>query len=328
MLDEQLERRINLALDFQEPDQVPVCDFLDNPKIFYYFSHTNHPSLVDKVKAYHELGIDICWQFERRKDYRSCGLLEKLQRFALRKPKLEVLTPGELAAEFDDFKSQQAVFAPQTYLAMSADGCLSVAYKAMGYEEFCKKMYVELIEVEKLIEIFAENLYQRANEFADKNLGPIFFIKDDIAYDKGLIFSHNFLEQHWLPRIKNTISPLKKKGIKVILHSSGDLTTILDALIDAGISGIHPVDASSGMDIGLIKKQYASSLLLFGNVILTKDDTNEDIQGRTKDCIKKASYGGGHFIGSNNGVGRDLKLQNILSFFTAVKEFGKYPSGK
>ncbi len=325
MLDASVDNRIKLTLNFQEPDRVPVCDFIDNPKIFQYFSPGLDISIQEKVKAYHELGIDVCWQFERRRNYRHEGLLKRLQRFALRKPRMDVLSNEELNEEMKDFAQQQSLFAPNTYLAMSAEGILSVAYKTLGYEEFCRKMYVELIQIERLIDIYAENLYQRALLFAKAELGPLFFIKDDIAYDKGLMFSNVFLEQQWLPRIRESIEPLKEKGIKVILHSCGNISGILDPLIDSGIDGIHPIDSTSGMDIGILKKTYAKNLILFGNIDIAGHGDGLSIDEKTKKCIKSASFNGGHFIGSDKGIGKRLSLQEVLAFFTSLKEYGTYP---
>jgi len=328
MLSRDVAQRIDRTLVFQEADRVPICDFLDHKKIFYYFSHTSRITLPDKVKAYHELGIDICWRFERRQKARGSGLLEHLHRFALRKARLHVLGEEELDAEFRDFKEQQKLFEPHTYLAMSVDGCLSAAYRSLGFEEFSRKMYVEPIEVEKLIDIFAENLYQRALRFAEGELGRIFFINDGIAYDKGLIFSPVFLQQQWFPRIKNAIAPLKKKGIKVILHSLGNLSSIIKELIDIGIDGIHPIDAVAGMDIAVLKKTYPKRLLLFGNVALGQQDRCLTIPELVKHCIHNASSGGGHFIGSRTGIEKNIPLQDVFSFFIAIKEYGKYPLGK
>ncbi len=324
MLDETLNNRIKLALNFQEADRVPICDFIDNPKVFRYFSHSKDITISEKVKAYHELGIDVCWQFERRRNYRHEGFLKRLQKFAFREPKMEVLSNDELNEEMEDFRQQQRFFEPHTYLAMSAEGILSAAYKTLGYEEFCKKMYVELIEIERLIDIYAENLYQRALLFANADLGRIFFINDDIAYDKGLMFSKVFLEQQWLPRIQRSIEPLKEKGIKVILHSRGNITEILDSLINFGIDGIHPIDPLCGMNIGILKKTYAKNLLLFGNIDIAGYDDGQTIEEKTKRCIKNASFDGGHFIGSVKGIGQSLSLQEVFAYFTSLKEYGKY----
>ena len=325
MLDQKLIDRIDRTLDFKESDRVPICDFLDNQKVFNYFAQNkNEITLVDKVRAYHSLGIDVCWRFEKRQKLREPRMIGILKKLTSRQDKFAALTPEEIAQEFEEFKEQQKLFMPHTYLAMSAEGCLSMAYRSLGFENFCEKMYTDAMGIEKLIEILADNLYVRANEFSRQQLGRIFFITDDIAYKKGLIFSPSFLKKQWLPRIKNAIGPLKKNNIKVILHSDGNLNAIIDDLIDIGIDGIHPVDSEAGMDISVLKKTYSKTLLLFGNVVLYGLDT-EGIAEQTKKCIKQASFSGGHFIGSSAGIDKNISLKNVFSFYTSIKEYGKYP---
>ncbi|MBU0634100.1 MAG: hypothetical protein KKB82_00130 [Candidatus Omnitrophica bacterium] len=323
MLNSKVNERINRALNFQEADRVPVCDYLDNKKAFRFYSPNSKITLAEKVTVYHKLGIDVCWRHERPRE----GYFEKmkgfLNRLAYPENQFAALTQEEVRGEFEEFKHQQKFFEPDTYLAMSCEGCLSFIYRRLGFENFCEKMYVDSMDLEKMMDICADNLYVRANEFARQNLGGIFFIMDDIAYNKGLIFSPRFLEQHWLPKIRNAISPLKRKNIKVILHSDGNLTDIIDKLIDIGIDGIHPVDEIAGMDIGVLKKKYAKTLLLFGNVDLYQLDPN-DVAKQTRRCIEKASFGGGHFIGSSTGVIDDrVQLDNIFAFLSTINDYGK-----
>jgi hypothetical protein len=192
MLDAKLDERIRRATNFQSSDRIPVCDFIDHDKIFHYFSPADCATLPGKIKAYHELGVDICWRFERRRDRRLDGVWSRMQRFALRRPRYSVLDKKELESEFADYRQQQQMFEPYTYLAMTAEGCLSVAYRNLGFEEFSKKMYTELIEIERLIEIYAENLYMRAQEFARQELGMLFLSKTILLLIKGLSFRRVF----------------------------------------------------------------------------------------------------------------------------------------
>ncbi len=323
MLDKKIADRINSALNFQEADQVPFCDFLDNKKISVYFSHKHRFAREDKIKAYDGLRIDVCWRFERRKNHRQESLLSYFKRTS-RKTEPVFPSEQELREEMDDFREQQKMFEPYTCLAMSVEGCLSVAYRNMGFENFCEKMYLEPLEIDRMLELHAENILVRAREFAVNGMGPLFFITDDIAYNKGLIFSPVFLRQNWLPKLRNAITPLKEKNIKVILHSDGNINDILDDLIDIGIDGIHPVDREAGMNIGILKKKYGKSLLLFGNVVLYGQNTDSIVE-QTKDCFKKASFYGGHFIGSNSGIDKNIEMESIFSLSRAIKEYGKYP---
>jgi len=319
MLDAKLNERIHRVLSFQQPDRVPVCDFIDNDKIFHYFSSTASLTLQDRVKAYHGLGIDICWRFERRRDLRLEGVWSRMQKFALRRQRYAAVTKEELDDEFNDYKRQQKMFEPHTYLAMAVDGCLSIVYHNLGFEEFTKKMYTELIEIDRLIDVYAENIYVRAQEFARRESGEVFFIKDDIGFEKGLIFSLGFLQQHWLPRLEKAIEPLKEKNIKVVLHSAGNISEIIPSLISAGIDGIHPIDREAGMDAAALKKNFNNDLLLFGNISLVNRD-NENIRDQIQNHIKNTSVNGGYCMGSCSGITKDVPFQAALSFFSAIKE--------
>ncbi|RKY33956.1 MAG: hypothetical protein DRP78_07095 [Candidatus Omnitrophota bacterium] len=319
MLNTDVAERINRSLEFQDQERLAVCDFLDHKKLFYYFSHKKNPDAADRVKAYHQLGIDICWRFERRRTKRV-GLLKQLvEKYTLRNQQFDLLTQTELTREFDDFAEQQKLFAPYTYLAMSVPGCLNPVHYSLGLENFREQMYVDLIEFERIFDRLSENLYLRAKRFAAHNFGNIFFIMDTLANDQGLIFSQQFLKMSYLPRVKKAIVPLKQKNIKVILHSPGNISEIIPELIEIGINGIHPVESSSGMDSGMLRKRYANSLLLLCGISLA--GKKDEILECTKRIIHSCTHLRGYFIGSSFGINNSVELKDIFSFYTAIKEY-------
>ena len=115
-------------------------------------------------------------------------------------------------------------------------------------------------KVEERIEelIFEHNRIQveLAKLLAGERLRPLFFLDDDIAYKGSLMFSPQFLRETFIPALRNICEPLNNAGLKVILHSDGYLMEILDDMIEAGISGLNPIEPLTGMDIGLLKKRY------------------------------------------------------------------------
>ncbi len=319
MLEAVLQKRIEDAIEFRQPDRVPVCDFLSDPKVIEYFASPGHDGLA---AAYHQLGIDVCWRFDRRTNLRRPSAKSSLKAFLFRQKKKEVLTRQALEEEFQEFEALQKRLEPLTYQAMSVPGCLSPACNYFGIRGFSEKMYTEPLEIERIIDIYAEILYQRAAEFARRKLGRLFFICDTIAYDKGLIFSPDFLNLQWIPRIKQAIEPLKRENIKVILHSLGDISSYLEPLIDSGIDGIHPVDREAGMNIGVLKKIYARSLILCGNISL-RQKTPIEITAQVRETLRLAGFNGGLFLGSVQGIKEDLKLAASLSFFTAARDLNE-----
>jgi uroporphyrinogen decarboxylase len=82
------------------------------------------------------------------------------------------------------------------------------------------------------------------------------------------------------------------------------------------------------MDIGFLKKRYGKNLILVGNVDCSQVlplGTVEQVIEATKECIRRASPGGGHFIGSSSEIVPSTPVENVLAFYQACHQFGTYP---
>ena len=60
LLDPRVCDRIMASMNFVEGDRVPIWDYLDNRGIFEHFNPPDADYHAGMVKAYHELGIDLC----------------------------------------------------------------------------------------------------------------------------------------------------------------------------------------------------------------------------------------------------------------------------
>ena len=50
------------------------------------------------------------------------------------------------------------------------------------------------------------------------------------------------------------------------MDSDGNIKPILDLIIEAGITGLWPLEVNAGMDAREIRKKYGSKLFLIGNL--------------------------------------------------------------
>jgi len=208
-------------------------------------------------------------------------------------------------------------------------GCgFHATYALMGQTLFSYAIYDAPAEVERLLEANTESAVRFARAAADARLCPIYFIGDDIAYKNRLLFSPKFLRRTFIRSLARTIAPLKAAGIKVIFHSDGYVMDLLHDMIDAGIDGLNPIEPIAGMDIGEIKRRYGRNLVLVGNVDCSQVlpfGSVDDVVAATKACIRAASPGGGHFIGSSSEIVPATPLENVLAFYEACHTYGTYP---
>ncbi|HUY00055.1 MAG TPA: uroporphyrinogen decarboxylase family protein [Candidatus Deferrimicrobium sp.] len=150
-------------------------------------------------------------------------------------------------------------------------------------------------------------------------------ITDDLAYHSGPYLSPSHMEKFIWPTFKKRVNAFRK--VPIILHSDGNIMSLLDSLIGLKVNGIHALEPTAGMDIGKVKKQFGDKLVLLGNIdcgYLLTHGTEAEVIETVKTTIAQAAPGGGYFLSTSNGVHRGVKISNLLAMCQACNKFGKY----
>lgn len=161
------------------------------------------------------------------------------------------------------------------------------------------------------------------------NLGvDIIWITGDYAYNTGPMVSPKHLEQFAIGPLKAQIAECKRNNIPCLKHTDGNIWSIMDMFIEAGVNGIHPIDPGAGMDIGEVKVRYGDKICLIGNIdcghLLTSGST-EEVCREIKECIRKAGTGGGLICTSSNSIHSAVRPENYVAMLKAIREYGRYP---
>jgi len=349
VLDRLVEDRIMAALNFEEGDRVPIWDYVDNRAVHDYFARPGETYEQGMVRVYHGLGIDLCRGYgcsfsesdegevheSETVSTKVSGRTRWVTKRAIRSlADLATYEPSVLTEEqargpwVEEIRRRQELFAPFT-MYVPGGGCgFHATYGLMGLELFSLAIYEAPDHLRRIMDTLCGNSVRRARAAAEARVCPIFFIGDDIAYKGTTMFSPAFLREWFIPCLRRVCEPLNAAGVKVIFHSDGNINSIIDDLIEAGVDGINPIEPLAGMDIGELKKRYGRRLVLVGNVDCSQVlplGTRADVIKAVRECIRAASPGGGHFIGSSSEIVPSTPLQNVLTFYRACREFGRYP---
>jgi len=150
---------------------------------------------------------------------------------------------------------------------------------------------------------------------------------DDYASSRSPLMSPDLFRKFILPRLKKFVDAVHEEGGYIIKHSDGNIWPLLDMIIDTGIDAINPMEPVAGMDIGKVKQRYGDRVCLVGNIDcgeLLSNGSVEEVEAAVKECILKASSGGGHIICSSNSIHSSVKPENYLAMIKATKKFGRY----
>ena len=88
---------------------------------------------------------------------------------------------------------------------------------------------------------------------------------EDISFGKGSMISQSMFKEFISPYYRKITSFLKSKAVNIILvDTDGDCNELIPLFIEAGITGLYPMEANAGMDIVQVRKKYPSLQMLGG----------------------------------------------------------------
>jgi len=154
----------------------------------------------------------------------------------------------------------------------------------------------------------------------------VFFEGVDIAFKSGPLINPKYIDQYVAPSLKRVVEAVHNWGGKIIFHSDGDITSLLDFIVDCGFDAIHCLEPPY-VDLGLVKKKVGDKLCLLGNIDTSHvlvNGTKEEVEDAVKYAIKKLGPGGGYILSPSNSHPA-MSYQRIKWMIEATKKFGEYP---
>jgi uroporphyrinogen decarboxylase len=210
-------------------------------------------------------------------------------------------------------------------------GLWEPVWSLLGYE----RALVDLVGDEEFIVAVLERLYgiasivmQRFLEITGRYLSVI-RIADDLATQASLQMSPETYRKVIKPFHKRYFSLIKKyTDAKIFYHSDGNVTGLIDDLIDAGIDILNPIQVSALPDPASLKMKYGDRLSFWGAIDTHRVlpfGTPEDVYDEVRLRIKQLGRGGGYVVGAVHNVQADVPVRNILAIGDAVRKYGAYP---
>jgi len=328
--------RVLAALRCEEPDRVPYCElWIDREmaqKLMGWedrreegasgFTLEEAKALAARLKMdniFYVLRPPVYAQMGLGKDGRQFygdGMIKTDADLSL----IELPDPRDpaLYAEAEAFAGEKRDYA--AFFVTRAGLFPTIA--SMGFETFS----VALLENPTLVEAVLDRYVDWAAVLAERvgRLGfDVFVTTDDMAFKSAPFFSPAIFRDLVLPRYRRLAQRLT---IPWVVHTDGNVTPFLDALLSLGIAGLHPIERGA-MDIRAVKRAYGGRVCLLGNVDLDLlgRGSPQDVALEVRALIRDVGPDGGYIVTSGNSLAAYLRAENVLAMSEAVQEYGKYP---
>lgn len=189
-------------------------------------------------------------------------------------------------------------------------------YWATGLELFVELMMERPELVDEWLDALSRAELRRAEAIANPRYIPIALTYTDIAHKTGTIFSPAWLREHWLPLLKRLNATWHARDTVCLYHSDGNLWSVLDDLVGAGIDGLNPLEVLAGMTIKEVRAKYPGLFLAGGIDVsqLLTYGTPEQVREVCRQAIEDTG-GRGFFMGSSTELHWDVRLENAVAMF-------------
>ncbi|MFX0074406.1 MAG: uroporphyrinogen decarboxylase family protein [Candidatus Hermodarchaeota archaeon] len=214
------------------------------------------------------------------------------------------------------------------FVAVTNDlaGVFESASQGMGMSYFSRMLHKKPSFIKEVHEVIAE--FTAACYKAYMDVGAEVFVESgDLAYHTGPMMSPKKYREVLLPAYQIITDAVHERGGKIILHTDGQITPLLDFILDCGFDGLHSLEPTAGVDLALIKKKVGDKLCLLGNIDVAHDlvyGTKDEVFNSVNYAIKTAGPGGGFIISAAN-MHPGVKVDNLKWMVEATKKYGNYP---
>jgi len=210
-------------------------------------------------------------------------------------------------------------------------GFYETSQKLRGYEnlacdllmstDFLESLYDRLLELQKT---FFKNYIDQVGKYAQ-----VICYADDLGMqDRPQMDIQTYREvlKPYHSSIFRFIHEMT--DAKIMLHSCGSITPLIDDLIEAGIDILNPVQTrATGMDPLMLKERFGERLIFWGafdEQYLLPCGTKEEIYLETERLMRILGKEGGYVFGPGHNIQSDTSPERIIYMFDSAKKYRNY----
>jgi len=214
------------------------------------------------------------------------------------------------------------------FVAVTNDlaGVFESASQGMGMSFYSRMLHKDPKFIKEVHEVIAEFTINCYMSYMDAG-AELFLESGDLAYKKGPMMSPKKFYEVLLPAYKMITDAVHERGGKIVLHTDGQVTPLLDFVVDCGFDGLQSLEPTAGVDLAFVKKKVGDKLCIMGNIDVAHilvDATKEEVYDAVKYAIKTGGPGGGFVVSAAN-MHPGVNVPNLRWMVEATKEYGTYP---
>lgn len=231
---------------------------------------------------------------------------------------------------FSDAALADAVTQARRLQAAHARGEISIRVWLDGYFWFPRKLMG--IEPHMLAFYDQPELMHRMNgELADFNIRAIQAIctvlqpdmvgfAEDMSYNHGPMLSRGCFDEFLLPYYRRTVPVIQGLGVKALVDTDGDVTTMIPWLLAAGIDGVYPLERQAGVDVVKLRAAHPRLIMMGGFDKMTMAQGEAPMRAEFERLLP-VMRSGGYIPSVDHQTPPEVSLANFKTYVRLFREY-------
>jgi uroporphyrinogen-III decarboxylase len=222
----------------------------------------------------------------------------------------------------DWLEKAEAALTSGALLVAEIPGGFDEPRQLLGEENLCYAYYEQPELIHDILTTIGDTAYKVLDIVSSKIPVDQLSIHEDMAGKSGCLIGPIQIDEFMKPYYRKIWDLLESRGTKMFRQDSdGNMNSVIDSFLDAGITEMYPMEPAAGMDIVEVRKKYGKKLALSGGIdkhVLrqSKEAIRKELEYKLQPLMRE----GGMVFGLDHRIPNGTPLENYRYYVKTARE--------
>ena len=227
----------------------------------------------------------------------------------------------------------------QRLKALQKEGALVVASMPGGFDEpralmgeeaLCYAFYDEPEMIRDMLGHMASTCLKVFERVLDFVAIDVLSVHEDMAGKTGPLAGSRQVREFIAPYYRKVWEPLKAQGCRLFSQDSdGNMTSVIDDFLAAGVNCMYPAEPMAGMDIRALRRKYGKRLAFKGGIDkFALRGSLADVRRELESKMTGALLGGGTVFALDHRIPNGVPIENYREYVRLGRELLGLPPAR
>lgn len=195
------------------------------------------------------------------------------------------------------------------------------AWSLRGFEQFFADMAIDPGYTGELLDRITDIQIALIHRFIEAGVDGGYF-GDDYGAQNGMLFSPRMWDRYIKPRLDRLFEPFRDAGLPILMHSDGNIRSILPRLVEIGLTVLNPCQPEV-LEHEWLQSEFGGKLAFYGGVstqtVLPNGSPGKVRQAVRETALTLAPEGTGLLIAPSHRMMGDIPMENIEAMLEAFQ---------